>query len=65
MLSEIQLDSLKEVVNIGIGRAGSVLSELIGSKVLLKVPVIGTCQIADIGAELGLEEEDEIVSVDQ
>ncbi|MEA1980131.1 MAG: chemotaxis protein CheC [candidate division Zixibacteria bacterium] len=65
MLSEIQLDALKEVINIGIGKAGSALSELIGSKVHLKVPIVGTCPINDFGNVLKLENEEEIVSVDQ
>ena len=65
MLSDIQLDALKEIFNIGIGKAGSALSELMGSKIHLKVPIVGTCPITEFGTVLELEIEEEIVSVDQ
>lgn len=65
MLSETQLDVLKECLNIGIGKAGSVLSEIVGSPVRLKVPVVGICQLPDLCSKLGIESDEDIVSVDQ
>ena len=40
MLGNDELDALTEIVNIGVGRAGSALSELIGDRIELRVPVI-------------------------
>lgn len=37
-LTPMQIDALTEIINIGIGRAASSLSEIIGSHILLNVP---------------------------
>lgn len=39
-LSEDQLDALGEIVNIGVGRAASSLSDLLGTRIELRVPKI-------------------------
>lgn len=39
-LTEDQLDALEEVVNIGVGRAASSLSDLLGTRIELRVPKI-------------------------
>ena len=39
-LSENELDALQEIVNIGVGHAASSLSELIGSRINLRVPAV-------------------------
>ncbi|MEM9365270.1 MAG: chemotaxis protein CheC [Planctomycetota bacterium] len=39
-LSEEEIDALNETVNIGVGRAASSLSELIGSRISLRIPQI-------------------------
>ena len=39
-LSEEDIDALGEIVNIGVGRAASSLSELIGTRIDLRVPVV-------------------------
>lgn len=39
-LTETQLDALKEVINIGVGRAASLLNEMVNSRILLEIPFI-------------------------
>lgn len=39
-LSSVEIDALAEVVNIGVGRAASSLSDLLGTRIELKVPQI-------------------------
>lgn len=51
-LSELQLDALTEVFNIGAGRAASSLSEIVGDEVKLSVPRIQLCQSSEVNAEV-------------
>lgn len=51
-LSEIQLDALTEIFNIGAGRAASSLSEIVGDEVKLSVPRIQLYQSTEINAEV-------------
>lgn len=46
-LSKFQEDAIAEAVNIGIGRAASCLSEMVGATVLLNVPSVRFCAYAD------------------
>ena len=39
-LNELQLDALKEVINIGVGYAAGSLNELVGAPISLRVPVV-------------------------
>lgn len=39
-INEDEMDALQEIVNIGVGRAAGALSELIGSRINLRVPAI-------------------------
>jgi chemotaxis protein CheC len=41
-------DFLAEIVNIGVGRAGSVLSELVGTKVGMSVPEVDVCELSSL-----------------
>jgi chemotaxis protein CheC len=50
-LSELQLDALTEVFNVGAGRAASSLSEIVGDEVKLSVPRIQLCLSSEINAE--------------
>lgn len=50
-LSELQMDALTEVFNIGAGRAASSLSEIVGDEVKLSVPRIQLCQSSEINAD--------------
>jgi chemotaxis protein CheC len=51
-LSELQLDALTEIFNIGAGRAASSLSEIVGDEVKLSVPRIQLYQSTEINAEI-------------
>lgn len=51
-LSELQLDALTEVFNIGAGRAASSLSEIVGDEVRLSVPRLQLCQSSEINADV-------------
>jgi len=51
-LTELQLDALTEVFNVGAGRAASSLSEIVGDEVKLSVPRIQLCASSDITADV-------------
>ena len=65
MLTDVQRDALTEMINIGVGRAGSVLSELIGSTVKLHVPSVGLTSLPNLPDCLLLANEAELASVRQ
>jgi len=50
-LSELHLDALTEIFNIGAGRAASSLSEIVGEEVKLSVPRIQLYQSAEISTQ--------------
>ncbi len=56
-LSDIQLDTLKEISNIGMGHAATALSQLIGESVRLRVPRITIADLAEIPDLVGGAEE--------
>jgi chemotaxis protein CheC len=58
-------DFLKEVINIGVGRAGKSLSELINTKVFLTVPDLEICSFNDLQKHLAFFGNDKILSVTQ
>lgn len=47
-LSEIQLDALKETINIGMCQASSVLAKIIAAKVMIKVPNVRSVPLEKI-----------------
>lgn len=51
-LSELQLDALTEIFNIGTGRAAASLSDIVGSEVTLSVPRIQFFQSSEVNAAL-------------
>nr|WP_315228139.1 chemotaxis protein CheC [uncultured Albidiferax sp.] len=51
-LSDLQLDALTEVFNVGAGQAAASLSEIVGDEVLLSVPRIQFFDRADVNAEM-------------
>ena len=51
-LSELQLDALTEIFNIGAGRAASSLSEIVGDPVKLSVPRVQLYRSSEINAEV-------------
>lgn len=50
-LSDLQLDALTEIFNIGAGRAAASLSEIVGDEVKLSVPSIQLYQSSEINAD--------------
>ncbi|WP_394789595.1 chemotaxis protein CheC [Rhodoferax sp.] len=51
-LSELQLDALTEIFNVGAGQAASSLSEIVGDEVLLSVPRIQFYDRNDVNADI-------------
>jgi len=51
-LSELQMDALTEIFNIGAGRAASSLSEIVGEEVKLSVPRVQLYQSSEINADV-------------
>jgi len=65
MLTASQADTLTEIINIGVKRVGSVLSELVGLTVGLKVPSVGISALPDLPSCLSLVDENELAAVHQ
>ncbi|WP_199316757.1 chemotaxis protein CheC [Chroococcidiopsis sp [FACHB-1243]] len=51
-LTEDQIDALKELINIGVGRAASLLNEMVGFPIHLEIPFIQVFAIEDLQQEL-------------
>jgi chemotaxis protein CheC len=64
-LSELQLDALTELVNIGVSRAASSLREMVRAQVHLSVPVVTLETRARAVAILGEREASDLVAVHQ
>jgi len=58
-------DFLMEIMNIGLGRAGSVLSELVGAKVNLTIPEVAIHKAGEIHNNLELFKDEMVISVTQ
>ena len=52
-LNDIQLDTLKEISNIGMGHAATALSQMIGQRVQLNVPNVTVTDISKVPDYLG------------
>jgi chemotaxis protein CheC len=65
LLSEIQLDALTELVNIGVSHAASSLREMVGSQVHLSVPNVALVTRAEAIAILAERETSNLVAVHQ
>lgn len=62
-LTEMETDALTEIINIGVGRAASSLSDIIGEHVSLKVPKLEVFPLEDLPEVLKLFKEDRHASV--
>ncbi len=51
-LTDDEIDALKELVNIGVGRAASMLNEMVDSRIFLKIPSIQVLNATDLQQEL-------------
>ncbi|GAA0121424.1 MAG: chemotaxis protein CheC [Clostridium argentinense] len=56
VLSEIQLDALREIGNIGIGNAATAMSQLLNKKIDITFPVVNLIQYEDIFEKSNAEE---------
>jgi chemotaxis protein CheC len=64
-LSELELDALTELVNLGVSRAANSLREMVGAQVLLSVPSVRLVGRAGAIAILSERETDSLVAVHQ
>ena len=64
-LTAAQQDALKELLNIGFGRAGASLSQLTGHRVLLDVPAVSIHPLSDLKNALSGVVTGEVASVHQ
>lgn len=64
-LSELELDALAEVFNVGVGQAASALSQLANASVKLSVPKVEMLSKATISKELAAQGADRICAVRQ
>ena len=65
VLTEIELDALTEMVNIGVNRAAASLREMVGEQVLLSVPKVTLVSRDRAIAILGENEITNLVGVHQ
>lgn len=64
-LTVAQEDALKELLNIGFGRAAASLSQLTGQRVLLDVPAVSIHALPELKRALAAVVKDEVASVHQ
>ena len=55
--SDIQIDLLKEIGNIGAGNAMTALSQMLGCKIDMGVPQVELLNFSEVGAAIGGEEQ--------
>jgi chemotaxis protein CheC len=65
LLSEIQIDALTELVNIGVSRAAHSLRAMVGAQVHLSVPTVTLVSRIQAIAALAEREDDSLVAVHQ
>lgn len=65
MLSELELDALTEMVNIGVGRAAASLREMVGEQVHLSVPKVTLVSRDQAILTLGENEVSNLVGIHQ
>jgi chemotaxis protein CheC len=51
-LTEEQIDALKELINIGVGRSAGILNEMLDSRILLQVPSVKVLNLTQLQQEL-------------
>jgi chemotaxis protein CheC len=64
-LSDLELDALTELVNLGVSRAANSLREMVKEQVLLSVPRVGLVSRAEAIGILGEREDSRLVAVHQ
>ncbi len=51
-LTKDQIDALQELINIGVGRAASLLNDMVESRILLSIPLVNILNAVDLQQEL-------------
>jgi chemotaxis protein CheC len=64
-LTDLELDALTELVNIGVSRAAASLGDMVGEQVLLSVPVVQLVTRDGAVEILGERERDRLIAVHQ
>ena len=62
-LTPLQIDSITEIINIGVGRAGNILNKMFGARILLNVPNVKLLKSDDLIKEINLGSHGDISSV--
>ena len=57
------IDAIRELINIGVGRAAGLLSEMTGCRIILRVPAVQITRIADLSSENGPGSRDPLATV--
>jgi chemotaxis protein CheC len=65
ILSEVELDALSELVNIGVSRAAASLRTMIGREILLSVPSVQVVTRAQAAQIIGERDPENLVAVHQ
>ena len=56
-MTDDQKDALTEIINVGVGRAGAMLSDLVDDRIELRVPSVQMCDLSEIENVLGARGE--------
>ncbi len=64
-LTSIELDALTEIINVGVGRSASSLSDIIGDRIVLKVPNVSLVPISELPNLLPEEQDNPFSAVSQ
>ena len=62
-IDEEAIDAIRELINIGVGKAAGLLSEMTGCRIILKVPAIRITRITDLSTEVGPGPQDNLATV--
>ena len=65
MLTDLQATTLTEIIDIGVGRAGMILGQLVGSRVKLHIPSVGLAQLTELHECLSLADTADLAAVRQ
>lgn len=64
-MDDNQKDFLKEILNIGLGRAGNVLGQMTGARIELAVPDVAVCDSSNMTGQLAVYGNDDVYTVTQ
>jgi len=65
MLTDNQATTLTEIIDIGVGRAGLILGQLVGSRVKLHIPSVGLARLSELQECLSLAAASDLATVRQ